>query len=60
MHNFVYLAKVHEPLPHPTSNFFSSDFGNSHDPVGLRLGEGHVSLYAPVATLLVLLVTRLI
>jgi len=47
MHNFVYLAKVHEPLPHPTSIFFSSDFGNSHDPVGLRLGEGHVPLYAP-------------
>jgi len=60
MHNFVYLAKVHEPLPHPTSNFFSSDFGNSHDPAGLRLGEGHVPLYAPVATLLVLLVTRVV
>ena len=28
-----------DPIPpDPTSNFFASDYGNSHDPVGLGLG----------------------
>jgi len=40
-----------DPVPPPHSHFFSSDFGNSHDPAGL--GWGHVPLVPPrVATLL--------
>ena len=35
--NVICFAKVIR-YPHPTSNFFSSDFGNSHDPAGLGLG----------------------
>ena len=31
----------------PTSIFFSSDFGNSHDPAGLGLASGHVPPRAP-------------
>jgi len=38
--------------PHPTSNYFSSDFGNSHDPAALHGSGRHVPPCIPVATLL--------
>jgi len=38
--------------PDPTSNFFASDYGNSHDPVGLGLGAPDSLCPPPVATLL--------
>ena len=49
------LAKMIRYLPTPPQFFFSSDFGNSHDPTGFGLGGGTwppPSCPLPAATLL--------